>query len=444
MTDKTLQNKADIPVNTPTAPAGTTNTARDSKSRALPQADALKERFKAGSIPLQTDFADLIDLANIGRQAVGGADGQTGPANGFTVSSAGLLELRPSAGITVDGSGVGLKLKNDTTLYGDSAPLKLREGGKFLGIDMGDGIECRSNGISVKTGDGIQLAGDSVTVKAASGITVGSSGVDVKAGNGIAVTSSGVNIKLASGTLGNGGGGQGPDGATSGSSGGLSLTPSGLSVDAGQGIQINAGGVSIKLAENSGLSADEKNGLKIVPEQQFQKGMVMMFAGTATEIPKGWALCDGSPGTPNLIDRFILGSKPADSGKFNSATLLTSSGNTKVYIKESSSETVSGTISIGSTTLTEDQIPSHQHIGGMPYYYANNEQYGRAEVGGDTSINDTNDSFYISNSSPVYPFTSSTGGGEGHTHTGTLSTTAHKHNTDVIPPYYTLAFIIKL
>lgn len=443
MTDKTPQNKADIPVNTPTAPAGTTNTARDSKSRALPQADALKERFKAGSIPLQTDFADLIDLANIGRQAVGGADGQTGPANGFTVSSAGLLQLKPSAGITVDDSGVGLKLKNDTTLYGDSAPLELREGGKFLGIDMGDGIECRSNGISVKTGDGIQLAGDSVTVKAASGITVGSSGVDVKAGNGIAVTSSGVNIKLASGTLGNGGGGQGSDGATSGSSGGLSLTPSGLSVDAGQGIQINAGGVSIKLAENSGLSADEKNGLKIVPEQQFQKGMVMMFAGTATEIPKGWALCDGSLGTPNLIDRFILCSKPADSGKFNT-TILTGSGNTKVYSKESSSETISGTISIGSTTLNETQIPSHKHIGGMPYRVANYTQYGRAGLDGDTSIDDTKDSFYISSSYPVYPYTSSTGGGKGHTHTATLSTTDHKHEMDIIPPYYTLAFIIKL
>lgn len=443
MTDKALKNKADIPVNTPTAPAGTTNTARDSKSRALPQADALKERFKAGSIPLQTDFADLIDLANIGRQAVGGADGQTGPANGFTVSSAGLLQLKPSDGITVDGSGVGLKLKNDTTLYSYSAPLELREGGKFLGIDMGDGIECRSNGISVKTGDGIQLAGDSVTVKAASGITVGSSGVDVKAGNGIAVTSSGVNIKLASGTLGNGGGGQGPDGATSGSSGGLSLTPSGLSVDAGQGIQINAGGVSIKLAENSGLSADEKNGLKIVPEQQFQKGMVMMFAGTATEIPKGWALCDGSPGTPNLIDRFILGSKPADSGKFNSAT-LTGSENTKVYSTESSSETVFGTISIENTTLGVNQIPSHYHIGGMPYYNASHNNYGRVVVGGDISINDTNDSFFITDSAPLGPYTSGTGGGEGHTHTGTLSTTAHKHKTDVIPPYYTLAFIIKL
>ncbi|WP_319938281.1 hypothetical protein [Xenorhabdus littoralis] len=36
------------------------------KTNAIPLADALKERFKSGSIPLQTDFADLIDMENIG------------------------------------------------------------------------------------------------------------------------------------------------------------------------------------------------------------------------------------------------------------------------------------------------------------------------------------------------------------------------------------------
>lgn len=326
MTDKTPRNKADIPVKTPTASAGTgtTDATRNSgpKSRALPEAGALKDRFKAGSIPLQTDFADLIDLANMGRQAVGGAEGQTGPANGFTLSSMGRLELKPN------------------------------------------------------------------TEK------------------------------------------------------GISVDKDGVSVNAGNGIQIDSQGVSIKLATNSGLSTDQANGLKIVPEQMFHKGMVMMFAGTATEIPKGWALCDGSPGTPNLIDRFILGSKPADSGKFNSAT-LTGSGNTKVYSKDSSSEMVAGAISIDSTTLTESQIPPHNHIDGTPYRTAKYSKYGYTKGGGDTSIYD-GDAFYQTDSWPYYPYTSSTGRGEGHTHTGTMSTTAHKHTTDVIPPYYTLAFIIKL
>ena len=38
-----------------------------------------------------------------------------------------------------------------------------------------------------------------------------------------------------------------------------------MCVDAGDGMQLNHQGVSIKLAPKSGLSADEKNGLRVVP-----------------------------------------------------------------------------------------------------------------------------------------------------------------------------------
>jgi hypothetical protein len=30
-----------------------------------------------------------------------------------------------------------------------------------------------------------------------------------------------------------------------------------------------------------------------------------MFNGASSEIPEGWAICDGTNGTPNLIGRFI-------------------------------------------------------------------------------------------------------------------------------------------
>ena len=32
-----------------------------------------------------------------------------------------------------------------------------------------------------------------------------------------------------------------------------------------------------------------------------------MYDGFLSNIPKGWALCDGTNGTPNLISRFIMG-----------------------------------------------------------------------------------------------------------------------------------------
>lgn len=49
-----------------------------------------------------------------------------------------------------------------------------------------------------------------------------------------------------------------------------------------------------------------KNG-KIVSEQQqsnsLPSGTIIMFNGS--EIPKGWAICDGTNGTPNLVGKFI-------------------------------------------------------------------------------------------------------------------------------------------
>lgn len=41
------------------------------------------------------------------------------------------------------------------------------------------------------------------------------------------------------------------------------------------------------------------------------RGSIVMWSGSATNIPAGWALCDGSNGTPNLSDRFVMGFNPA-------------------------------------------------------------------------------------------------------------------------------------
>jgi hypothetical protein len=36
-------------------------------------------------------------------------------------------------------------------------------------------------------------------------------------------------------------------------------------------------------------------------------GGIIMWSGSSATVPQGWALCDGSNGTPNLRDRFIVG-----------------------------------------------------------------------------------------------------------------------------------------
>lgn len=38
-------------------------------------------------------------------------------------------------------------------------------------------------------------------------------------------------------------------------------------------------------------------------------GMVFLWYGLLSDIPAGWQLCDGSNGTPNLRNRFIIGAR---------------------------------------------------------------------------------------------------------------------------------------
>ncbi|MGY3187278.1 hypothetical protein [Lysinibacillus sp. TE18511] len=36
-------------------------------------------------------------------------------------------------------------------------------------------------------------------------------------------------------------------------------------------------------------------------------GIIVMWSGSISDIPKGWVLCDGTNGTPDLRDRFVMG-----------------------------------------------------------------------------------------------------------------------------------------
>lgn len=42
-------------------------------------------------------------------------------------------------------------------------------------------------------------------------------------------------------------------------------------------------------------------------------GIITMFSGSV--VPVGWALCDGTQGTPDLVGRFILGGNGGDTGQ---------------------------------------------------------------------------------------------------------------------------------
>lgn len=51
------------------------------------------------------------------------------------------------------------------------------------------------------------------------------------------------------------------------------------------------------------------------------KGIICLWSGAVIDIPVGWHLCDGTEGTPNLQDKFIIGAgstyNPGDTDQTN-------------------------------------------------------------------------------------------------------------------------------
>ncbi|MCP1293304.1 hypothetical protein NK214_24300, partial [Chromobacterium sp. S0633] len=89
----------------------------------------LKAKFAARSIPLEGDFANLIDMADAGCRALGQGKGQTGPGAGLQLDTiSGLLSAKTdtAAGLSVSTSGVGINTAVSKGLAVSSAGLTVQ------------------------------------------------------------------------------------------------------------------------------------------------------------------------------------------------------------------------------------------------------------------------------------------------------------------------------
>uniref|UniRef100_A0A6C0I5R1 Phage tail collar domain-containing protein n=1 Tax=viral metagenome TaxID=1070528 RepID=A0A6C0I5R1_9ZZZZ len=130
---------------------------------------------------------------------------------------------------------------------------------------------------------------------------------------------------------------------------------------------------------------------------EFPRGIIVAWSGEITKIPDGWALCDDkTTGVPDLRGRFILGANTATNNNTGySKNEMNATGGSETH------------------TLTVEEIPSHDH--------------GFSAGGGTGGNNGPRDGYGGTNG--FYQVTFKTGGGKPHNN---------------MPPYYALAYIMKL
>jgi microcystin-dependent protein len=183
---------------------------------------------------------------------------------------------------------------------------------------------------------------------------------------------------------------------------------------------------------------------KVIP-----KGIIVMWSGRVTDIPAGWALCDGNSGTPNLTDKFICGTN-AD------LELIDKEGGNNDLV------------------LTLDHLPNHNHaVGNLTVNNAGNHNHYNDPPGTYTSVdgahshkhdiddaNGAGDQVTLGNG-PASDYVGSVEGShqhyvdvpvfnsaEGGTHSHSISGATGMAGGNVAfnnrPAYYKLGFIIKL
>jgi microcystin-dependent protein len=140
-------------------------------------------------------------------------------------------------------------------------------------------------------------------------------------------------------------------------------------------------------------------------------GGIILWSGAANAIPTGWLLCDGTSGTPNLRDRFVVGagSTYAVGATGGAATVTLATTNLPAHTHTlSSGDTASHTHAI--TTVFN---PGGGSAGGMVY----------SAVG--------------------QPFTSQSTQAAAPALTGSSGSTGSGTAHENLPPYYALCYIMK-
>lgn len=139
----------------------------------------------------------------------------------------------------------------------------------------------------------------------------------------------------------------------------------------------------------------------------FKPNMILLWSGTIATIPTGWVLCNGTAGTPDLRDRFVVGA-----------------GGTYAVNSTGGATSHNHAITVFGTALTTAMLPPHSHDA-------------PPGTGGFVTLGTGSGNTVGGSTLGTSPSTGLTGSGATHNHTASSAVSDNR------PPYWALAYIMK-
>ena len=342
---------------------------------------------------MASTYSDLkIELIGTGEQV--GTWGATTNTNLGTALEEAIVE---SADVAFSSADVTLTLTNTN---GTQAARHLRlnltgTSGGARNLILGSGCQIEkpyiiNNGLA-----------DTVTVKNTAG-----TGVAVPAGKSMWVYNNGTNVvEVTTHTP-----------VSSGGTGAYTLTANNVILGNGtSAVQFVAPGSSGNLLTSNGTTWTSA-----APPTSFVTGMIILWSGSVASIPSGWALCNGSNGTPDLRNRFVVGA--------GSTYAVDATGGSADAIVVSHTHTATSTVT----------DPGHNHLS----YVCDNSDIPFFNA---TAVSGLGTGGLSEGPGEARNFTSTTDTKTtGITVATTLNTAGSSGTNANLPPYYALAYIMKL
>lgn len=216
-----------------------------------------------------------------------------------------------------------------------------------------------------------------------------------------------------------------------------SFDPNTLGTAALEDVGTSAGNV-VQLDASARLPAVD--GSQLTGIVSIPTGLISMWSGSIASIPSGWVLCDGNNGTPNLMDRFVVGAG-------SSYAVGATGGAATVAL--SATEIPSHTHSFSGSGNTSNS-GNHAHNGSTSNTGAHTHSYDRPYDPGTGQGNNPYSAKITAGttgSSGAHSHNFTTAGGGDHSHSfsvsGTTGATGSGSAHENRPPYYALAYIMK-